>query len=306
MKTSFGSILETQGTSRKRVLLVGQVAGAQAGDGWFSAKEIERLFEAFRVEAPKNLSRELSLLRNEHLVLPGQPASRWSLTPRGAQAVDEMVRRVDSDAIAGEMVHVPGAELGHARHTVLPPTMAPSKWVRSIGQMLEAFDFDSNVFCMTRFPDDLRDLKSGAYLDPVADVIPVAIEALAAHRLKLHLASDRQLDDDLFGNIAAHMWACRYGIALFEDRRKRGLNENMLIEVGSMLITGRRCALLKDKSIKKMPTDFVGQIYKPVDFLDLDAMRQVLHHWAAHDLGLGPCASCPDAPEPSSGTVVSA
>lgn len=158
--------------------------------------------------------------------------------------------------------------------------------------MLRDYEFDSNVFCMTRFP---RDASDSNYLDPVINVIPAARDALAAHDLTLHVVSDRVLDEDLFGNIAAHMWACRYGIALFENRMKRGLNENMIIELGSMVITGRRCALLKDKTIKKLPTDFSGQLYKPVDFDDINDIRGTLHRWAADDLGRGRCPKCPAA-----------
>jgi hypothetical protein len=66
-----------------------------------------------------------------------------------------------------------------------------------------------------------------------------------------------------------------------------------------MLMTGRRCALLKDKDTPDMPTDFVGHIYKPVDFDDLDGVSGALHLWAAEDLGLGRCQHCPDEPSAS-------
>jgi len=196
---------------------------------------------------------------------------------------------VDVVAVLAELTATSGAELGRTLHTVIPPALAPVKWQAPIQRMLSDFDFDTNVFCMTRFPIDESDTE---YLDPVADVIPIAREVLRLHGLTLHVASDRQLDDDLYGNIAAHMWACRYGIGLFEDRMGRGLNENMIIEVGSMVITGRRCALLKDTTIVRMPTDFVGHIYKPVDFLKTDEIADELHKWAYHDLARGPCEVC--------------
>ena len=158
--------------------------------------------------------------------------------------------------------------------------------------MLRDYDFDTNVFCMTRFP---RDAEDTAYLDPVTEVILAARAALGQHGLTLQVANDRTLDEDLYGNIAAHMWACRYGIALFEDRMRRGLNENMIIEIGSMVITGRRCALLKDVTIAKLPTDFSGQLYKSVDFGAIDGVAAMIHRWAADDLGLGRCSACPPA-----------
>lgn len=89
------------------------------------------------------------------------------------------------------------------------------------------------------------------------------------------------------------MWACQYGIAFFENRREKGLNYNLTIEVGAMLMAGRRCALLKDASIERMPTDLVGRIYKSVDLDDPETVAAAVHIWAAEDLGLGRCSACP-------------
>jgi hypothetical protein len=152
---------------------------------------------------------------------------------------------------------------------------------------LERFPFETNVFCMTRFPDE----EDPA--DPNQDVIDAAREALAAHGLVLHLATDRVVDDDLLGNVAGYMWACQYGVALFEDRLGRGLNYNLVTEVGGMLMAGRRCALMKDRTAPPMPTDLVGQIYKDVDFDSPKAVAEAVHLWAAEDLGLGRCSACP-------------
>ena len=88
------------------------------------------------------------------------------------------------------------------------------------------------------------------------------------------------------------MWASRYGIAFFEDRVERGMNYNLTIEVGAMLMTGRRCALLKDKSVERMPTDLIGRIRKDVDLDDLSTVVQALHTWIRDDLSLGSCPAC--------------
>ncbi len=88
------------------------------------------------------------------------------------------------------------------------------------------------------------------------------------------------------------MWASQYGLAFFENRKKKGLNYNLTIEVGSMLMTGRRCGLVKDRSIDRMPTDLVGQIYKSVDFDKPNTVRNALHQWIRDDLNLGTCVHC--------------
>jgi hypothetical protein len=276
-----------------RVLVVGQLAGARHGDGWFAPADVAELFETLRVPPPVRIDNELGRLRAKELLVRRKGKPPWSLTPQGREQVKALLANVDTAAVLADLYRLAGTEFGHTLHTVIPPSLAPVKWQEPIQRMLVEYHFDTNVFCMTRFPRDAQDTE---YLDPVADVMPVAREVLRAHGLTLHVASDRQLDDDLYGNIAAHMWACRYGIGLFEDRLERGLNHNMVIEVGSMVITGRRCALLKDETIEKLPTDFSGQLYKPVDFADTKTVADTLHRWAADDLGLGRCPSCPPAP----------
>jgi hypothetical protein len=101
------------------------------------------------------------------------------------------------------------------------------------------------------------------------------------------------MHDDLWTNTTAHMWASRYGIGFFEDRIDRGLNPNLTIEIGGMLMIGRRCALIKDGSIERMPTDLVGLIYKSVDLAAPDTVALALHTWIRDDLALGKCPNCP-------------
>jgi hypothetical protein len=54
-----------------------------------------------------------------------------------------------------------------------------------------------------------------------------------------------------------------------------------------MIMTGRRVALLKDGSIEKMPTDFVGMIYKSVDLEDFSTVRDRVKDWLKDDLRIG-------------------
>ena len=172
---------------------------------------------------------------------------------------------------------------GHAVHSTIPPEYAPLKWQNGINSFLERYPFESNVFLITRFPIDESDTN---YLDPISNVIDVIRNVLSKYGLTLHLASDRQIDDDLLGNIAAHMWACKYGVGILEDRLGRGLNHNVVTEIGAMLMTGRRCALLKDLTSPALPTDIIGQIYKPVDLDELLSVKKLVENWVIEDLGI--------------------
>lgn len=249
------------------------------------------LFEELRVPTPSNTSHILGNLRTDGLVVArGSSRSRtWSLTPLGHRRVVELVGELDPAELEPQLTETPGAEFGHGHHTVLPPSMAPAKWAPGIAQLLGRFPFETNALCMTRFPDPEHPE------DPMQGVIDTARDALAAHGLTLHLASDRIVDEDLFGNVAAYMWACQYGLGLAEDRVGESLNYNLIAEVAAMLLAGRRCALLKDRTAPNMPTDIIGRIYKDCDFDDLDEVGGLMHLWAAEDLDLGRCRSCPTA-----------
>lgn len=266
-----------------RVLVVGDLASSRTDDDWFTPGEVARLFEQLRLPRPGNVSEFLRRLEGRGLVRR-RSTGGWSLTPLGKREVRNLVGAIDPTDLETGARLIGGAELGHVRHPLLPPELAPQPFVPAIGRMIDEFDFNRNVFCMSRFP-------SSDAADPLHTAIDEVRGVGSLHRLNVHVASDRSLDDDLWGNVAAHMWACRYGVALIE-KRSRGVNENLLIEVGAMLAIGRRCALLKDKSVERLPTDFVGQIYMEIDLDDPSTVRRALHAWIAKDLGLGECEEC--------------
>lgn len=246
------------------------------------------MFEAFRVPQPKNLAATIGNLATKDLVYRRTKQPPWSLTPKGRKAVSDLLGDLDPAKLETQLIAAPGAEIAKTRQPVLPPELAPPRWASGISELLSRYPFETNVLCMTRFPRD------GNPDDPNPGVIEAARQALGQHGLKLHLASDAIVEDTLFANIAAYMWGCKFGLALFEDRIGEGLNYNLVIEVGAMIMAGRQTALLRDcATIAKMPTDLVGHIYKDVDFADNSSVEAAAHLWAADDLGLGRCSRCP-------------
>lgn len=291
---SFSLSLHDLESRKDRTLVLSEVAGRQSLDGYFQPAEVAQLFSAFHVPGPGNPSDALSNLAASEYVMRRTSPRGWAVTPRGRRRIAQLIGAIDSAAVEAQLTTQSGAEFGNARHTLLPPALAPAKWRVGIDRMLGQSEFDRNVFCMTRFPSKEDDPKH--YLDPISTVVGAIRGALSSHGLALHLASDRKIDDDLYGNVAAHMWACRFGVALFEQRIHAHLNHNLAIEVGSMLMTGRRCELLRDRTVAAMPTDLVGQIYTSVDFDDAQGVGDAMHEWAAKSLGLGACPSCPAEP----------
>ncbi|MBE6474248.1 MAG: hypothetical protein E7Z95_01515 [Actinomyces succiniciruminis] len=226
------------------------------------------------------------MLKRNGWVVPMKDRGVWKITPLGKEQIAEMLGRNSVSLLAEEMPG--GAELGHSRHPLIPTPLAPPQLLNPVAEFTKSSPSAVNIFGMTRFPDDIGTTDP----DPVAIGIQAAGEAVECHGLRLLLASQRALVDDLWGNVAAHMWASNYGIAFFENRRGRGMNYNLVIEVGAMLMVGRRCLLLKDSSIDQMPTDLVGFIYKPVDLESPVTVAAAVHEWIREDLSLGRCEEC--------------
>ncbi|HEX8179682.1 MAG TPA: hypothetical protein VF525_09100 [Pyrinomonadaceae bacterium] len=277
-------------TAQDKVLILSQLAVARSNKpGNFAARDITNLFVDLSLPAPGNLYDVLKILKRKEYITTGNSKGNWKLTPLGRQRCRSLLSEMDLVALAAEAASSPGPVLGSAIHSVIPPTLAPPSLLSGLRRFLDLHPFETNVFGMTRFPDEGDEVRGP---DPVGPALEIAREVCQLHGLEFHLASDRAIDDDLWTNVAAHMWASHYGIAFFEDRRKRGMNYNLAIEVGGMLTSGRRCALLKDKSIDRMPTDLVGRIYKSVDLDDEDSIRSALHAWIREDIALGPCSRC--------------
>jgi hypothetical protein len=270
-----------------QVLVLARLAHAQVG-GPFAPRDVSGLLAQLALPAPTRISNAFTALALRGLLVRHGSALRsWQITPAGRERSVELVSQLDLASLAAEAAATGTAALGGTEHPTLPPEVAPPSLLPGLRRFLDEFPFETNVFGMTRFPNPDREGWESIDL-----ALETARRSCHAHAMAFHLASDRAIEDSLWGNVNAHMWGCRYGIALFEDLSGDGINYNLTIEVGAMLIAGRRCLLLKDESIERMPTDLVGHIYKPIDLRDADSVSRAVHSWLAADLGLGPCPGC--------------
>lgn len=271
-------------------LALARLSQSRSGSPDFIVRAVDALFHELSLPAPAKPHNVAAALERNGLIRRGKDRGVWRVTPKGRAESEKVVSGIDLKALVAEAA-VGGARLGSAAHPVILPEFgAPPDLIGILREFLHQHEFDRNVFGMTRFPKE----GSSEPPDPIKDALEVARTVCTAHGLEFHLASDRQLHDDLWTNVATHMWASRYGVGFFEDLAEpaSGLNYNLTTEVGAMLMTGRRCCLLKDPSITSLPTDLVGRIRKDVSFEDPDAVEAVLHAWIRDDLGLGSCPAC--------------
>jgi hypothetical protein len=270
--------------TRLQVLTLGRIAQGRSDTGRFSATEVTALFDDIGIPRPGNVHATLgALVTGKHLTRSaGSGRVTFRLTPLGLADSTEIADDLDLAALLAEgaTAHLPS--LGATEHPIVPPSLAPPELLGPLRKFFDRHPFETNVFGMTRFPDEDEEKEP----DPVAPALEEAREVCKQHGLTFHLASDRQIVDDLWPNVAAHIWACKYAVAFFEDRRDRGINYNLSIEVGSTIVLGRRVAILKDESIKRLPTDLTGRIYKSVNLDDPATVRTALATWIKDDLAL--------------------
>lgn len=265
-----------------QALVLGQLAATRSDDGSFSPGAALQLFHDFALPAPAKIGNVFTALTKKKWFAKQPQRAAYKVTPAGQAKVRGQMTDFDLVALVAESARQNAPVLGRTEHALVPVHLAPPALVSPLQSFLADHPFDTNVFGMTRFPD----AKAGT-ADPVGRALAIVREICAESGLEFHLASDRAIVDDLWDNVTAHMWACRYGVAIFEDRVDRGLNHNLLIEVGAMIMSGRRCALMKDGSIDKLPTDFVGMIYKSVDLSAENTVAQAVRSWIDDDLTIG-------------------
>ena len=274
----FALQLQSLSTAPDRTVVLADLVSHRSSDGRFAPADLRDAFYALGVPPPANISASLATLAARDLVLQ-HPDERWMLTPLGAERIKELGVSA-APVLESSIKRAQGSEFAHVDYTVISAWAAPPRWAAGIARLLDRHPFDTNVFCMTRFPSE------GHITDPVANAIIAARSALKSFGLTLHLATDAIVEDDLFGNVGAYMWACRYGLGFIEDRVDRGLNYNTVIELGGMIVTGRRCCVLKDVTVPALPTDLSGHIYRSADFDDPASVTHAVTRWAADDLGL--------------------
>lgn len=244
-----------------------------------SPSEVEHAFIDLSIPPPTNVSQHLAALAKKKMILSPVPG-RWRVSQLGAEHIRQLTAGGVSEKVLAAALATPeDATLADSPHSLIPWEFAPIEIRGGIGRFLEGHPFERNVFGISRF---LRDVPS----DPIIDAQKECQDTCADLGLEFHLASDRVVEELLFSNIVAAMWACRYGIAIIEDTVGEGPNYNVPLEVGAMLITGRPCLLLKDVTIQRPPSDLVAHLYDEVDITKPATIDRAIRDWAKHRLGL--------------------
>lgn len=270
--------IQKLGGFQDQVLVLLRLAVLRENGAPVTPATVKDIFLRLRLPPPTNVSQCLKTLRGDHFVMQPSTAA-WSVTPLGEERIRILMANVSEDALQSLVkASVGEAKFGEAGHHLIPPELSPAEFEPGIARFLAGHPFETNVFAITRFPRS----KS----DPINHALIACKRACTGRGLELHLASDRSVDDSIPKNVAASIWASKYGIAVLEDRVGEGLNYNVIFEIGAMVATGRRCLLLKDIDAPKPPTDLIGHIYVEVDITEEAAVQDAVEKWIKETWGV--------------------
>ncbi len=146
--------------------------------------------------------------------------------------------------------------------------------IPEIAKEIEAFNADhkgkKTAFIIMQFS------KTNAH-DKIVQTIK---DTLNNHGIVGLRADDKEYADDLFANIKTYMHCCDFGISVFERILEDNFNPNVSIEVGYMMGLRKNVCLLKDQTLKNLPTDLIGKLYKEFDPQDVEkTLPDQLEKW---------------------------
>lgn len=117
-------------------------------------------------------------------------------------------------------------------------------------------------------------------------MVQIVKDTLKKYKIVALRADDKQYLDDLFPNVKVYLHCCTFGIAIFDRIIEDDFNPNVSLEIGYLLGMNKNVLLLKDKTLKSLPTDLTGKLYKEFDTQSIEVtIPPQIEKWL-HDKGI--------------------
>ncbi len=141
------------------------------------------------------------------------------------------------------------------------------------------FDYPNprlNTFIMMRFRD----------ADHHAAILSAVRSSLAHYGVNGLRADDKSYADSPLANVKSYIAACNFGVAIFEQIDDDEFKPNVSLELGYMMACNKPVLLLKEKRLKSLPTDIVGQLYHTFDCFNIEqSVSSAVRKWL-RDVGI--------------------
>ncbi len=142
------------------------------------------------------------------------------------------------------------------------------------------------ALCLQNFRTDHREPGKCAFVmmrfddtDPHKKILKAIQNWCEKQRIVGLRADDRRYSDDLWPNVRTYMHGCGFEIAVFERLTTDEFNPNVSLEVGYMLALGKPVCLLKDETLRTLPTDLIGRLYEPFKVHKPNTIGPKLDKW---------------------------
>jgi hypothetical protein len=198
---------------------------------------------------------------------------------------DEQVPPIENGTWADEALHVPYNTLSHIHSQyekslwvkfddirgelgLLSPSAARKAPLDAAPHHLKSAvlsflgdhpDYRKNCFLIMAFSET-------QFHKEVHKRVKAAISELGFYVLR---ADDKVYADDVLANIEAYLYGCKIGIAVHERALSDTQNPNVAFEVGHMLGQKKDVCLLKERTVRALPSDLQGRLYVEFDASDL-------------------------------------
>ncbi len=131
-------------------------------------------------------------------------------------------------------------------------------------------DYSRNCFLIMPFRDSR----------PLTEAQAAIRAVLAEYGFKVLRADDAVYSENVFTNIEAYMYGCRFAVSVIERSASEQHNANVALEIGYMLGLKKEVCLLKEKSVAALPSDLQGRLYTEFDmFSVLPTIESSLTRW---------------------------
>lgn len=136
-----------------------------------------------------------------------------------------------------------------------------------IEAFLEKSPYEQNVFLMMRYRESNNH---------ISNIIRSSIEGSG---LKLWLAKDIRITDELATNVVASLLCCKYGVALFDEPEDaQHINPNVSYELGMLHLLDRHCLILKGKNIT-IQSDLLAKLWIEYDPSKIGEIISFIKSW---------------------------
>lgn len=131
------------------------------------------------------------------------------------------------------------------------------------------------IDAIERFRKDYPDPECVGFLmmrfstkSPYLKIEETVKDAFKEQGIVLLRADDIQYSPDLLTNIQVYMHGCGFGVAIFDRIADDEFNPNISLELGFMMALNKPVFILKDETLKSLPSDLVSRLYTNFDIHD--------------------------------------